>query len=149
MDLEHKIVIDFYKEIAKTQNSKITIGVRENMALNKLTHLRTPVEFSDFPPTNNDFSPDNWIRTLHPTPALGVYPRTKETLEELQKIREGLNPYYGSTFGVYEKTLSSFVVMIRGFFSELGQVTRPLGVGITSRSILEQEWEEINLKRES
>jgi menaquinone-specific isochorismate synthase len=102
----------------------------------ELEHQRTPADLIDL---------------LHPTPALGPLPRTKETLSLLLGWRERLNcpDEFGAPFGVWENERFDAVVAIRGVWWDANQITLPAGCGVIEASRLVNEWRELRLKREA
>jgi len=98
-----------------------------------------------------DESPARLVDLLHPTPALGPLPRTKETLSLLQNWRSrlGCPEQFGAPFGVWDGTRFDAVVAIRGLWWSGNEVLLPAGCGIIEASRLVNEWRELRLKRDS
>lgn len=96
-------------------------------------------------------TPGGLVDLLHPTPALGPLPRTKETLWLLQQWRSrlGCPEQFGAPFGVWDGTRFDAVVAIRGIWWKGGEVLLPAGCGIIEASRLVNEWRELRLKRDS
>lgn len=96
-------------------------------------------------------SPEDLIELLHPTPALGPLPRTKETLSLLLAWRErlGCPEEFGAPFGVHENDRFDAVVAIRGIWWNENEVILPAGCGVIEASRLVNEWRELRLKREA
>jgi menaquinone-specific isochorismate synthase len=96
-------------------------------------------------------TPDELVRRLHPTPALGPLPRTTETLAMLAawRARLGCPAEFGAPFGLWEDGRFDAVVAIRGIWWD-GKILRlPAGCGIIEASRLVNEWRELRLKREA
>ncbi len=122
-------------------------GERTIMDLGQIVHYHTPIDVQLFA----DRGMDELIRRLHPTPALGPLPRTRETLELLANWRERLNcpPCFGAPFGFLRDGVFTSVVAIRGIHWEGDQLAVPSGCGVIEASRLVNEWRELRLKREA
>lgn len=96
-------------------------------------------------------TPTRLVELLHPTPALGPLPRTKETLALLQQWRSrlGCPEQFGAPFGVWNGQRFDAVVAIRGLWWKGDEVLLPAGCGIIEASRLVNEWRELRLKRDS
>lgn len=139
---EHQIVIDDIaarlKDFGKVQVSKTAC-----LELDYLVHLFTPIQLSSAEP----LSFDQLVRQLHPTPALGIFPRSQSEL--LKKWREP-NDTLGAPFGIlWSDTQFLSLVAIRHLrwdqnFYDVGN-----GCGVVAESDFEDEWHELKLKRES
>ena len=98
-----------------------------------------------------DETPAKLVDLLHPTPALGPLPRTKETLGLLQQWRSrlGCPEQFGAPFGVWDGERFDAVVAIRGIWWKDREILLPAGCGIIEASRLVNEWRELRLKRDS
>lgn len=96
-------------------------------------------------------TPDELIRKLHPTPALGPLPRTPETLSLLFEWRErlGCPKEFGAPFGLLDGAGFDAIVAIRGIWWQDRQLMLPAGCGVIEASRLVNEWRELRLKREA
>ncbi len=94
-------------------------------------------------------TPEQLLRLLHPTPALGPLPRTDETMEMLSdwRGRLGCPQEFGAPFGVWDGGKFEAVVAIRGVWWEGKRISLPAGCGIIEASRLVNEWRELRLKR--
>lgn len=90
------------------------------------------------------------LRAFHPTPAVGVLPRSAEAHNLLRRWRSRLETpaYFGAPFGVKMDDTFHAVVGIRNVTWEGAQVSLPSGCGILQGSVAEKEWRELELKRE-
>ena len=95
--------------------------------------------------------PEDLIKRLHPTPALGPLPRTAETLGLLLewRYRLGCPAQFGAPFGVSHAGHFDAVVAIRGVWWHHRKLILPAGCGVIEASRLVNEWRELRLKRES
>ena len=96
-------------------------------------------------------TPDELIRKLHPTPALGPLPRTPETLALLFEWRDrlGCPREFGAPFGLLDGAEFDAIVAIRGIWWKDRQLRLPSGCGVIEASRLVNEWRELRLKREA
>ncbi|MEM7145096.1 MAG: chorismate-binding protein [Verrucomicrobiota bacterium] len=125
----------------------VTREAREAMDLGTLVHFLTRIELVLARPRKIE----GLVQRLHPTPALGAFPRSMESLRKLQQYRERLEapPRFGAPFGVYHAGSFRAVVSIRHVSWCGDAVCLPAGVGVIEESNLEREWRELALKRES
>lgn len=147
---EHKIVVDDIAERLSKFN-KITIGETLPLRLGTLIHLKTPIST-----ILNQRQIDNSLfqdiaRLLHPTAALGVYPRTDNAIEILKGSDIKLSrEYWGAPFGIRYTNNDSFCVCsIRTVFWKEDRVRLGAGCGIIEESYIEDELEELRLKLQS
>ena len=144
--LEHEFVaqmlISKLSEIGMVQPE--TRGIME---LDSLVHFYTPIYVGLYDST----SIESLIQRLHPTPALGVLPRTQEALENLVEWRERLHcpAHFGAPMGVYDEGEFHSVVCIRGIHWNEKKLSLPAGCGVIEASRLTSEWRELQLKRDS
>lgn len=122
-------------------------GRREIMDLGPIVHFHTPVEVE----LARRESIDDLIRRLHPTPALGPLPRTRETMNRLISWRDRLGApgEFGAPFGAVVDGVFRGLVAIRGIWWEADRVSLPAGCGVIEASRLVNEWRELRLKREA
>lgn len=94
---------------------------------------------------------ENLLRKLHPTPALGPLPRTKETMDLLLGWRAqlGCPAEFGAPFGLWHENEFRAVVTIRGIWWQGDRVMLPAGCGVIEASRVVNEWRELRLKREA
>jgi menaquinone-specific isochorismate synthase len=139
--------------VAQTMVAKLSdIGSVERsersiMDLGQLVHFHTPIDVELFA----DRGIDELIRRLHPTPALGPLPRTRETLDLLSNWRSrlGCPPCFGAPFGLLKEGVFTSIVAIRGIHWEGDDIAVPSGCGVIEASRLVNEWRELRLKREA
>lgn len=144
---EHAVVVD---ELQRRlgELGEVKTGRREVVRQGNIRHLRTPMEVTlSSEPTGaalNDI-----IRLLHPTPALGISPRTDAAMSLLAKCRArtGTPDAFGAPFGVACPGGALFVVAIRAVFWQDDRILLPAGGGLVAGSEFENEWAELELKR--
>jgi menaquinone-specific isochorismate synthase len=96
-------------------------------------------------------SPDELIRILHPTPAVGCLPRSEEWLQRQRDYRSLLRVpgFFGAPFGFSHAGQQHLVVAIRGMAWAGDELSLPSGCGIVAGSAFDHEWRELRLKREA
>ncbi len=114
----------------------------EPLRAGAMVHLRTSYQFQDdkIRTQTGDF-----IDSLHPTPAVGGYPKEK-SLEVISEAEKFDRSFYSGFLGPVSKDGFRFYVNIRCM--QLGQncAVLYLGGGLTRDSHEENEWEETRLK---
>jgi menaquinone-specific isochorismate synthase len=85
------------------------------------------------------------IDALHPTPALGGYPREKAhaLLKQIEPFDRG---WYGGPIGVISPKSASLHVAIRSALIRQNSLHLFAGTGIVQGSVPEQEWDELEQK---
>lgn len=144
---EHEIVVDeLHRRLANL--GKVTLTAREIVPLGTVRHLRTTLTV-DLPEAPAGQALNDLIHLLHPTPALGISPRTPETLRQLGGYRSrcGVPERFGAPFGVVWPGGAVFLVAIRGLFWQDHTLHLPAGGGLVAGSVFDNEWAELELKR--
>lgn len=143
---EHEIVADSicarlmpYGEVVCTPRQ-----IRESGAL---VHFHSAISLL---PSHPQLA-EEWVRILHPTPALGPEPHTPQTMAQLMQFRHDLKcpPHFGAPFGVQLGGDFLCMAAIRGVFWQGESVSVASGGGVIASSSLMHEWRELALKRES
>lgn len=140
---EHQLVVLGIVE-ALSPFGKVDIRQTTTLTLPTLSHLITPIEVS----LNSTVSYDSLVQALHPTPALGAFPRDKG-IEWLTHYQKELNRgRYGAPVGVLQPgDKSDFCyVAIRNVQWNEKKMWIGAGCGVTAASDSTYEWEEIQLK---
>ncbi len=143
--------IQEHEFVAQTlQDSLTPLGMirrhqRDILSLGSLIHFHTAIDVELY----QSHRPDDLIRHLHPTPALGSLPRTPETQSTLAEWRQrlGAPTSFGAPFGLYHKGQLDLLVGIRMVAYADGELSLPAGCGIIEASRLTSEWRELALKR--
>lgn len=139
---EHQYVIDDITQRLQALG-KVKIGKTSFLELNFLTHLYTPLQVA----CAADTSFSKLIETLHPTPALGIVPREK--MEFLKRWRDR-SEILGAPFGIrWNDNEFLCLVAIRKIQWNETHYYIGSGCGVVEESDLEEEWQELRMKRES
>lgn len=139
---EHQIVVqDILAQLStlgKAKHSKTGL-----LELDYLIHLYTPLQVvAEVMPSFEDL-----VKLLHPTPALGVSPRSQFSL--LKEWREG-STFLGSPFGIrWSEQNFLCLVAIRNIRWDKSHYFIDNGCGVVEESQMEDEWRELKLKRDS
>ena len=144
---EHEIVVDeLHRRLASL--GRVSLTAREIVPLGTVRHLRTTLTV-DLPEAPHGQALNDLIQLLHPTPALGISPRTPETLTQLNGYRRrcGVPSFFGAPCGAVWPGGAVFLVAIRGLFWRDHQLKLPVGCGLVAGSVFENEWAELELKR--
>lgn len=141
---EHEMVVAMLREQLAPWGH-LTVHPREVLDLGGLIHFLTRFEVT----LDRGLSAEDLIRGLHPTPALGMLPRTPENLAALHqwRVQLGTPPTFAAPFGVQWQGELHFAAAIRGVWWEPGRLRLPAGCGLVEGSALDHEWRELGLKR--
>jgi len=141
---EHAIVADSLR-LRLAAWGAVRTGPREVLNIGGLIHFITRFEVD----LNKPPDPMELIRALHPTPAMGILPRSGENLAALHAWRTqlGVPDTFGAPLGVQWSGGLHMVVAIRGLWWSPDRVILPAGCGIVDGSALDREWRELGLKR--
>lgn len=143
---EHELVAQYLVQHL-ADLGEVRRGPRECMDLGPIVHFLTRISVELSRPR----TVGGLIRRMHPTPALGSFPRTLESLRKLYDYRSQLAAPrgFGAPFGVIVDGVFSSVVAIRNVSWSREVVSLPSGCGVIEESTLANEWAELALKRRS
>ncbi|MFC1493015.1 isochorismate synthase MenF [candidate division KSB1 bacterium] len=139
---EHKIVQDYIQEtlidLSKTELEESNVTV---LKLPKVQHLFCRMS-SVLKAGISDF---DILSSLHPTPAVGGYPKeaSLERIAEIEKFNRG---WYGGAIGWIGNGSAEFAVGIRSGLICNSELTLFAGAGIVGGSDPEEEWNETENK---
>ena len=142
---EHQLVVDPIRG-ALSRLGRVSVGETQIMHLPTLDHLFTPISVElDTQVTANEI-----LLSLHPTPALGTFPKSGG-LAFLKQIDPYPERYsFGAPFGYFESPeKAEVVVAIRNIEAHKGEVFLASGCGIVKESQIAKEWQELKNKRAS
>lgn len=145
---EHQIVVKDMTDVLQTvnQNKKIEVENTKVLELKYLCHLQTPIHI----PNVNLQEVPQYLQALHPTAALGLYPRNKEAYKNFKTFKiQQERKNFAAPFAFISAKQAKAVAAIRLFFFDHNQVQITSGCGVTAGSILKDEIKELETKRNS
>ena len=145
---EHRFVVDdIVRRLAPFGN--IEIGPLGILRLPSIAHLATSIRFEEYGGADK-MSFADMVRRLHPTAALGVWPRTEAGERWLREADRGVKRRtFGAPFGLELEVHSALaLVAIRNLQLGGDRIRVGSGAGLLPESRLEREFEELRDKRE-
>ncbi len=143
--VEHQKVIE---DIVDQLKNFGAVDVHETTVVSTpdLVHLLTPLELK----TNSPMRLERLIERLHPTAALGGYPRQKSR-RLLQEFEESLpRNRFGAPFAIsFSPRSADVIVSIRNLTWDHENFQIGAGCGVIQQSQFEREWKELANKRDS
>jgi len=141
---EHQFVIDDIAQVLKPLGS-VVIGETTVAEFPALNHLQTNISVK----LNQALSNDELIQKLHPTPALGIYPRNSYFGKFSQYPLQAERDFFGAPWGIETKDFALLLVAIRKWDWNDQKVKVFAGCGVVPESVLEKEFAEILKKIDS
>lgn len=139
--MEHQLVIDGIRT-SLSSYGMVNVGDTEVLELSSLSHLKTPIEMHSV----HVRSIEELVGKLHPTPALGAYPKDS-AMQWLKKYNEIVpRGRYGAPVGLLFDGAFISHVAIRNIQWEGDQVSLGVGCGVVAQSCLDDEIQELALK---
>jgi isochorismate synthase EntC len=145
--LEHRMVVeDIVRRLAPFGN--VEVDPIRIIELPSIAHLATPIRFEESGADRMSFA--DIVRRLHPTAALGAWPRTEAGGRWLREADRGVKRRtFGAPFGLErEDGRGLALVAIRNVQWHEDAVRVGSGAGVIAESRLEREFEELREKRE-
>lgn len=145
---EHRFVVDdIVRRLAPFGN--VEVGPLGILRLPSIAHLATSIRFEEYGGADK-MSFADMVRRLHPTAALGVWPRTEAGERWLREADRGLKRRtFGAPFGLEREDHSALaLVAIRNLQLGGDRIRVGSGAGLLPESRLEREFEELRDKRE-
>lgn len=141
---EHQLVVEGITA-ALSPYGVVTIGDRKAVDFTHLRHMITPISMQ----LAEETDVVALITALHPTPALGAYPR--DTGMRWLKHYQTLVPrkHFGAPVGYTRNQVTECVVAIRNVQWNCTSMAIAAGCGIVPQSQCEQEWKEVILKTQT
>ncbi len=141
---EHRYVVDSVKDAFVSLTPPSLNCNNMSVSLLKLARIQHLIARFDIKLKEN-VSDAELIETLHPTAAVGGYPRDK-AVEEIGRL-EGFNRgWYAAPVGWVKQDAAKFVVAIRCGLVKDNCLNLYSGAGIVRGSIPDNEWDEMNNK---
>jgi menaquinone-specific isochorismate synthase len=138
---EHQLVIQGIEQSLRPI-ATLTLGKTHLLHLPNLTHLVTPIyaELHEKTPLST------FVKALHPTPALGAWPRQAGMLW-LKQYQQKINrKRFGAPIGFIKHDNISCYVAIRNVQWNANGMEIAAGCGVVPESKLQSEWQEIQSK---
>lgn len=138
---EHEIVVDdiVQRIYSVSPSAKIKKMDRYDFRYGAIDHLCTPIEMYNI--IKDDDTIDKFISAIHPTAAVGGYPR-EEALEDIADLEQTPRCCYGGYVSVCEEEKRIVYVILRCVHFNEKQWAVYTGSGITAESLPEDEWKE-------
>jgi menaquinone-specific isochorismate synthase len=141
---EHRYVVDSVKDAFVSLTPPSLNCNNMSVSLLKLARIQHLIARFDIK-LKDSVSDAELIETLHPTAAVGGYPRDK-AVEEIGRL-EGFNRgWYAAPVGWVKQDAAKFVVAIRCGLVKDNCLNLYSGAGIVRGSIPDNEWDEMNNK---
>ncbi len=153
---EHHLVVDSIVESMQKLGTNIEIGNVHILELKNLLHIKTDVcatntcgydkENLSIGAKQTEYTIFDWVKELHPTPALGGIPK-KAAVDFIKKHEGYKRGRYGAPFGIVDKNGDGFfIVGIRSATIENDTLYAYAGCGIVEKSNCKEEYDEIDNK---
>jgi menaquinone-specific isochorismate synthase len=139
---EHQLVIDDIQN-ALSPFGKVETAVTSEKMLPSLKHLYTAIMLKA------EVSFEDLVRALHPTAALGGYPRAEAWSWLKLQPEASMRRRFGAPFGFVREHEALILVAIRNIQKHSERLWLGSGCGVVAGSVPEREWEELRLKRDS
>lgn len=141
---EHQIVVESLKNDLESLG-RVKLSETYIQDLSSLSHLRTDFEVE----LSQEAKDEELVKILHPTPALGVYPRNSLKDWFVKHNRQQDRSFFGAPVLIQTKEFTKCIVGIRSMYQWQSQWQLGAGCGIVADSELDSEWNELKAKRES
>lgn len=139
---EHQLVVDNLRGILTELCERMEIDREVTiLKLNKVQHLYTQCQGI----LKAEIDDDRILSQLHPTPAVGGFPRPQalELIHQLEPFERG---WYAAPVGWVGYNETEFAVAIRSGLVDRDRLLLFAGAGIVSGSQAEEEWAEVENK---
>lgn len=140
---EHEIVLEAIEENLSYYSDDVKHPDQPSIKkLSNVQHLYTPITAK----IKEGVSRTEVLKTLHPTPAVGGFPRN-EAVEFIKEYEDFERGWYAAPFGwINAHGNGEFIVAIRSGLIMKDSVRFFAGCGIVKNSDPDKEWDETNLK---
>ncbi|CAG9622398.1 isochorismate synthase [Sutcliffiella rhizosphaerae] len=140
---EHELVVKMIRASLEEVCSQVHTPDRPSLyKMKHIQHLHTPVKAI----TTENKSITDFVKLLHPTPALGGFPQdvAMETIREVEKLDRG---WYAGPLGWMDyKQDGEFIVSIRSGLLQAREASLFAGCGVVEDSDPESEYKETQIK---
>ncbi len=140
---EHEFVVKALQEYLEPYVTEVAAPAEpEILRLKSIQHLYTPMQAR----LEQDTHILQLVRELHPTPALGGYPRSA-AMKAIMGVEAEARGWYASPVGWFDRYGDgTFAVAIRSAVAQNESVRLYAGAGIVAKSDWQAEWAETQLK---
>lgn len=142
---EHEWVLKHILNCFRLFSTQVKAAEQEVVTHKQICHLKTDITAQwDGVSSINDM-----IKKLHPTPALGTYPKINRNLRVLKTWRDmtDTHPYFGAPVGMSYGTETKILVAIRNLIFDHSDLLLHSGCGVVKESTASAEWNELLIKR--
>jgi menaquinone-specific isochorismate synthase len=141
--IEHQYVVDMIKSAMEDTCSEVVIPERPRLLkLKHIQHLYTPVKGK----ANRESSLLSLVERLHPTPALGGFPKEK-AVEKIREVEDLDRGFYAGPLGWFDhQGNGEFAVAIRSGLIQGNEASLFAGCGVVGDSLSDLEFEETKIK---
>jgi len=141
---EHRYVVDSIKDAFVSLTPPSLNCNNMSVSLLKLARIQHLIARFDIK-LKDSVSDAELIETLHPTAAVGGYPKDK-AVEEIGRLEEFNRGWYAAPVGWVKRDAAEFVVAIRCGLVKNNTLNLYSGAGIVRGSVPDNEWDEMNNK---
>ncbi len=143
---EHRVVVDGIVD-RLSPFGEVAVGDTQEVRLPALIHLHTGISVR----AGTDVEFADWVEALHPTPAIGAWPREAGWRWLRSQTDASSRMRFGAPFGLIPpgQTSGRCVVAIRNVQWDATRAWVMAGSGIVGASKLEREWVELQSKLDS
>ena len=139
---EHQLVIDGLVDVL-SKFGEVKVGETKIVQYTHLCHLKTDVEVA----LRGDVSDEDLIRSLHPTAALGGWPREASRKWHSENALSQGRGQFGAPLVVRYQDETWVLVCIRGVQWQGSDICLRVGCGVVEGSEAVSEWQELALKK--
>ena len=142
---EHRMVVDDMTERihAAAPSVSMNVGQRTTLGYGAIEHLCTPISVSGITPE----AARSIEEAMHPTAAVGGYPRTA-ACADIQRIEDAPRRCYGGLISVNDADSRITYVVLRCVHFDTDRWEIYTGSGVTADSEADDEWNETATKAE-
>lgn len=141
---EHQYVVDDIVSVLSSLGN-VSVGSTDVVEFPALNHLQTKISVQ----LRQNITTDELIHKMHPTPALGIYPRNAYFKTFRHYPLQSERGFFGAPWGIESKENSLLLVAIRKWDWNQRNVQIFAGCGVVQESLLEKEFAEILKKIDS
>lgn len=145
--IEHELVIKDIKEKLSNFSDGIEVEETATYPFKNIVHLKTDITAV----VDEDINLTDLTNIFSPTAALGGYPKEASLnfLKKTDYAQKNGKRFFGSCFGLVSEDTKQFIVAIRNVQWNPKELYIECGGGIVADSELQNEYEEVLLKRDA